>query len=283
MKPRILLPVFLALLFASRACFAQQTNDPKQANLVVSAHYMTLTSEDLNSLLSKARSGDAEAQFWLGNIYSDGRLVPKDSQEAARWWLKAAEQGYAPAQRAYGLASRQENRPVAERWLLRAAEQGDTEAQLWLGTAYDVNWFGTVDVQEAIKWYRKAAEGGSPDAQAELGHKYAEGDGVEQNYQLAAEWYRKAAEHVPDLGGAGQGRNELGLLYLEGLGVPQDYAQAYFWFSLNRPDGNAPEAKSHLTDEQIREVNRLVREWQERHRLSPEVAAAAQIVASNSR
>jgi len=286
MKPRILLPMILPVLFASRGSFAQQTNDPKQVSLVAYAHFMTLTGEELNDLLSKARSGDAEAQFWLGNIYSEGRLAPKDSEEAARWWLKAAEQGYAPAQRAYGLASRAENRPVAERWLLRAAEQGDTEAQLWLGVAYDLDWFGTVDVQEAIKWCRKAAEGGNPDAQAELGRKYEDGDGVEQNYQLAAEWYRKAAEHVPDLGGSGQGRNQLGLLYLQGLGVPQDYAQAYFWFSLNEghgPDADGSEAKSHLTDAQIREVERLVTEWQERHQLSPEVAAAIQILAANSR
>ena len=174
---------------------------------------------------------------------------------------------------------------MAERWLLRAAEQGDTEAQLWLGVAYDLDWFGTVDVQEAIKWYRKAAEGGNPDAQVKLGQKYEDGDGVEQNYQVAAEWYRKAAEHVPDLGGAGQGKNQLGLLYLQGLGVLQDYAQAYFWFSLNDghgPDTDVSEAKSHLTDAQIREVERLVREWQERHQLSPEVAAAVQIVAANS-
>ena len=279
MKPRILLPVLLLLIVVSRILFAQQTNDPEQADLVASAHFMTLTSEERNQLLSKAQSGDAEAQFWVGNIYSDGRLVQKDSGEAARWWLKASEQGYPPAQRAYGLASREENRAVSERWLLRAAEQNDTKAQLWLGAAYDQDWFGTVDVREATKWYRRAAEAGNPDAQVELGEKYEFGEGVEQDYKRAAEWYRKAAEHVPDLGGAGQGRNRLGLLYLQGLGVPQDYAQAYFWFCLDRPEINAPEAKSHLTDEQIRNLDRLVAEWKDQHQMSPKVAAAVRVLA----
>src|SRR5258708_36593413 len=91
------------------------------------------------------------------------------------------------------------------------------ETQFWLGVGYEQNWFGTVDIEEAIKWYRKAAEGGDPDAQVELGQKYEDGEGVEQDYKLAAECYRKGAEHVPNLGGAGQGRNRLGLLYMQVL------------------------------------------------------------------
>jgi uncharacterized protein len=172
---------------------------------------------------------------------------------------------------------------VGERWMVRAAEQGDAEAQFWLGVAYEQNWFGTTDVREAVKWYQKAAQGGEPDAQAELGHKYEHGEGVEQNLKLAAEWYRRAAEYVPDLGGAHQGRNQLGLLYLEGRGVPQDYVQAYFWFSLNGSGGNAAEAREHLSPAQIRGVERLIDEWKQQHRPSPELAAALHTMEANSR
>jgi len=213
----------------------------------------------------------------VGRVYGEGRLVPKDAEEAARWFLKSAEQGYAAAQRLYGLMSAHANPPVGERWMLRAAEQGDAEGQFWLGVAYEQNWFETTDVKEAVKWYQKAAEGGDPDAQFGLGRKYEDGEGVEQNFKLAAEWYRKAAEHVPDLGGAGQGSNRLGLLYMEGRGVPQDYVQAYFWFSLNGHEGNAADAKSHLSLQQAREIDRLVKEWKEQHRVNPEVAAALHI------
>ncbi len=276
MKPRILLPLLLLLLFPDARSIAQQTVDPKQAALAAYAHFKALTPAELNELLSKAQSGDAEAQFWVGSIYAEG-TKPNNLEEGARWLLKSAEQGYAPAQRVYGLMSRLANPSVGERWMLRAAGQGDTEAQFWLGVADEQNWFGTINHQESLKWYKRAAEGGDPDAQVELGQKYEDGEGVKQNYKLAAEWFRRAAEHVPDLGGAGQGRNRLGLLYMEGLGVPLDYVQAYFWFSLNGPEGNTTEAKTHLSLAQIREADRLVEEWKEQHRVSPEVAAAFQI------
>ena len=235
-----------------------------------------MTPVELNELLSKAQSGEAEAQYWVGVLYTEGR-VPKNLAEGGRWLLKSAEQGHAPAQFAYGLLSRLANPSIGEKWLRCAAEQGHAEAQFWLGVAYEQNWFGTIDRQEALKWYKRAAEGGDPDAQVELGQKYEDGESVEQNYQLAAEWFRRAAEHVPDLGGAGQGRNHLGLLYTEGLGVPLDYVQAYFWFSLSGSEGNTTEAKTHLSPAQIREADQLVKEWKKQHRVSPEVAAAFHI------
>jgi len=277
MKPRILLSLLLLLLILVGRSAAQQSFDSKQAELTVWARLKTMTPSDLQTLIAKAQGGDAEAQCWVGLVYGEGRLVPKDAEEAARWFLKSAEQGYAPAQRFYGLMSARVNPSAGEGWMRRAAEQGDAEAQFWLGVAYEWNWFGTTDVKEAVKWYQKAAEGGNPDAQAELGQKYEDGEGVEQSFKLAAEWYRKAAEHVPDLGGAGQGRNQLGILYMEGRGVPQDYGQAYFWFSLNAPEGNAADAKSHLAPLQIREIDRIVKEWKEQHRVSPELAAALHI------
>jgi len=277
MKPRTLPLLFLLLLIPAAHSTAQQSFDSKQAELTVRARLKTMTPSELQAFMAKAQGDDAEAQCWVGRVYDEGRLVPKDAEEAARWFLKSAEQGYATAQRLYGLMSVHVNPSVGERWMLRAAEQGDAEAQFWLGVAYEQNWFGTTDVKEAVKWYQKAAEAGNPDAQVELGQKYEDGEGAEQSFKIAAEWYRKAAEHVPNLGGAGQGRNQLGLLYMEGRGVPQDYVRAYFWFSLKGPEGNTADAKSHLSVAQIRETDRLVKEWREQHRVSPEVAVALHI------
>jgi uncharacterized protein len=279
--PKLLLFLPLLLLPLARSS-GQQNTDPKQVELVAYAHFKALKPVQLSQLLWRAQLGDAEAQFWAGKFYAEGR-VPKNAEEGARWFLKSAEQGFAPAQRVYGLTLRLANPSAGETWMRRAAEHGDTEAQFWLGVAYEQNWFGTVDIQEATKWYRKAAEGGNPDAQFELGQKYQDGEIVDQDYKLAAEWFRRAADHVPDLGGAGQAKNRLGQLYMEGLGVPQDYAQAYFWFSLNVSEASALEAKAHLTMAQISENERLISDWNERHQLSPEVAAALQIMEANSR
>jgi TPR repeat protein len=282
MKAGILVPLLSLFLIPVGRSLAQQSPDPKKANIIAYAHFKSLTSVELDELLSKAQSGEAEAQYWMGILYAEG-TVPKNLEQGRRWLQKSAEQGYAPAQRLYGLMSAHGNPLVGERWMVRAAEQGDAEAQFWLGVAYEQNWFGTTDVREAVKWYQKAAQGGEPDAQAELGHKYEHGEGVEQNLKLAAEWYRRAAEYVPDLGGAHQGRNQLGLLYLEGRGVPQDYVQAYFWFSLNGSGGNAAEAREHLSPAQIRGVERLIDEWKQQHRPSPELAAALHTMEANSR
>jgi hypothetical protein len=56
--------------------------------------------------------------------------------------------------------------------------------------------------------------------------------------------------------------------------VPQS---SCFWFSLNAHDENAAEAKSYLSPSQIHEVEQLLKEWKEQHRLKPEVAAALHI------
>jgi hypothetical protein len=282
MKARILVLSLSFVLISWARSSAQQSPDPKHVSLVAYARFKVLTPAERDELLSKAQSGDAESQYWVGVSQTEGK-TPKNLKEGAQWILKAAEQGYAPAELAYGLMSRLAEPSRGEKWMRLAAEHGNTEAQFWLGVGYEQNWFGTVDIQQAIKWYRKASEGGDPDAQVELGQKYEDGEGVEQNYRLAAEWYRKAGEHVPDLGGAGQGRNRLGLLYMQGLGVPRDYIQAYFWLSLNGGERNAAEAREHLSPAEIRGVERLINAWEEQHRLSPEVAAALQVLEAKSR
>lgn len=151
--------------------------------------------------------------------------------------------------------------------LLIKARGGDADSQLWLATAYEQGWFGERNFSEALKWYRKSAANGNPDAQNALGQMYEDGKGVKQNYVLAARWYRMAAEHVPDRGGAGQGRNNLGLLYLNGRGVSKDYVQAYMWFSLfgGERNRNLAYAKEHMTQPQILEGERTVKEWKMRN------------------
>src|ERR1700682_6548434 len=128
MKARILPPLLILLLIPVGRSAAKQSFDSKQAELTVWARLKTMTPSDLQTLMAKAQGGDAEAECWVGHVYSEGRLLPKDVEEAARWFLKSAEQGYAPAQRLHGLMSVHVNPSVGERWMLRAAEQGDAEA-----------------------------------------------------------------------------------------------------------------------------------------------------------
>ena len=43
-----------------------------------------------------AEAGDANAQFGLGFLYSNGKGVPLDYGEGRLWWTKAAELGMLP-------------------------------------------------------------------------------------------------------------------------------------------------------------------------------------------
>ena len=47
--------------------------------------------------LRAAQSGDDEAQFYVGALYSAGIGVPRSDEEAFRWFSRAADQGHAHA------------------------------------------------------------------------------------------------------------------------------------------------------------------------------------------
>jgi uncharacterized protein len=270
MRLRVALPVILLLLLTASSLAARHSPDPTQARLASVARLAALTQRDFSALSSQAELGGREAQFWLGCIYEQGRIVEKDADQAKRWLVKSAEQGYAPAQLAVGLMHSKDDPAKAALWLQRAARQGNSEAQFWLGTAYEQGLFGTTNYKEAVSWFQKSAKQGHPDAQVSLGQMYEDEEGVKQNYSMAAKWYRKAAEHVPNLGGAGQGRNDLGLLYLQGLGVPKDYVQAYMWFAVDSVEDNLnlKDVQSKMTAAQILRARQMTEEWK-RHHPSP--------------
>ena len=91
-----------------------------------------------------AEKGVADAQFNLGFMYAEGRGVPEDAREAAKWYRMAAEKGHA-------------------------------KAQFNLGRMYAKGEGVPEDAREAVKWYRMAAEQGDALAQFNLGRMYAEG------------------------------------------------------------------------------------------------------------
>ena len=50
------------------------------------------------SVESLRRKGDIDSQYVLGSIYSDGKELLQDYEEAVKWYTKAAEQGHEMAQ-----------------------------------------------------------------------------------------------------------------------------------------------------------------------------------------
>ena len=219
--------------------------------------------------LQNALNGDVEACYNLGQDYESGFEMPQSYENAARWYLIAANQGHA-------------------------------EAQCNMGWMYYSGNGVRKDMEEAIKWYRKAAENGDPVAMVNLSDKlwrkglYTEStvwaerawnsdnetahDKVDQmehshiqerydisddedpeavfqaeamignrtamfsmailnqekgNEQEAFSWFMKCAEFGP------YPQYRIALCYHNGIGVPQSHEEAVKWYSMAAKQGLA--------------------------------------------
>ena len=112
-----------------------------------------------------ADQGNADAQFALGMMYTNGEGVPQNDAEAVIWFRRAAEQGHA--------------------W-----------AQSILGVMYSNGRGVPQDDVEAVIWWRKAAEQGHAWALATLGASYVAGRGVPQDNVEAHMWLNLAASRL---------------------------------------------------------------------------------------
>lgn len=191
-------------------------------------------TQDLNRaadlLQFAATRGQAEAQFYLGQLLLTRSATDDGKARGVTWLEAAADQQFGRA--AFLLAQAYANEkhlpqdpPKAMDWLHRAADIGHREAQLQLAHSYERGREVTLDKDKALRWYRAAAEAGHPVAQRVLGAKYLAGDGLTQDNEAARVWLERAAQ-----------RNEpgalhnLGMIYAEGRGVPRDDARALAYF-----------------------------------------------------
>ena len=193
------------------------------------------SSDNQSNLVSEQ---DAEVQFNLGLMYSEGQGVKQDYFKAAEWFQKAAEQGHAEAQYNLGLMY-SEGQGVkqdfikAVEWCQKSAEQGNADAQLFLGVIYIEGQWVKQDFLKAAEWCQKSAEQGLEQAQFILGCLYIRGEGVKRDYYEAKKWIQKAAEQ-----GYVEAQFILGTMYYTGRGVTRDYKQAKKWWRLAADQGN---------------------------------------------
>jgi TPR repeat protein len=190
-----------------------------------------------------ADQGHAESQYILSTMYDEGKGVPQDDTQAARWERMAAELGHVYAQanvsfRCYSAG----DFAGAFQWCQRAADANLAWAQYNLGLMYQKGEGVAQSEAEAAHWYRLAASQGFLDAQQRLADLYYLGHGMPRNYMQAALWYRRAAEQ-----GNATAQFQLGHLYDVGLGVEHDYTQYRYWTRMAAEQGH---------EDAIREVNR---------------------------
>ena len=146
----------------------------------------------LEKLESRAKRGDAQAQYDLGLSCLQGMGVEKNMEQAILWISRSAEQGYAPAQCQWGF-------------------------MLYQGQRF----------AEAAQFYRKSADQGYGEGLYNLAVCYERGHGVRQDQELAANYYLKAAQK-----GVSQAMYNLAQFYLRGVGVKKDRQEAEKWLVL---------------------------------------------------
>ncbi len=136
---------------------------------------VTLDYREAAQWIEKAAKQDlAEAQAALGWLYANGLGAKQDGEAAGHWYLKSAQQGVASSQ--YLVASmyrvgsngfEQCHRSML-RWYHRAAEQNFAPAQNMLGKLMARGKLVTKDVIGAFQWFSLALLNGSDSAKQEL-------------------------------------------------------------------------------------------------------------------
>jgi TPR repeat protein len=155
-------------------------------------------SPDVGGLLTKAQAGDATAQFLLANAFDTGRGVSRDSKEAVRWYLAAAEQGHAEAQNSVGSGLQAEKRfAEALPWYQKASEQNHALATNNLAYLYDLGLGVPQDRQRAHTLYLRAADLGWAEAMWNLANMYGAGQlGGPPDLVTACTWTLRAQRYA---------------------------------------------------------------------------------------
>jgi localization factor PodJL len=191
-------------------------------------------------LRKAAVAGDGAAEYEVAVRFTEGRGVPVNMKEAARWFERAASTGLVPAQFRYA----------------SMLEKGQGVKK---------------DLGEARRLYLAAAARGNAKAMHNLAVLYAEGVEGRPDYATAVKWFRKAAQH-----GVSDSQYNLGVLCARGLGTEKDFAESYKWFALAGAKGDPESAKkrdevaAQLDPEQLAKAEQAVKTF----KAEPQPAAA---------
>ncbi len=111
----------------------------------------------IQALADAADAGDTQAMFKLGQMYHNGKRIPRNDN-------------------------------LAFKFLQKSADNGNNEAMLTLGCLYYDGEAVKQSYAEAIKWYTKAADNCDAVAMYNLGSIYYNGIGVDKDYSVSFMW-----------------------------------------------------------------------------------------------
>jgi localization factor PodJL len=182
-------------------------------------------------LRNAALAGDPAAAYEIGMRFVEGRGVPANLEEAARWYERAASKGLVPAQFRYASMLEKgqgvkKDLPTAYKLYVTAAGKGHAKAMHNLAVLYAEGADGKPDYTNAALWFRKAAEHGVPDSQYNLGVLTARGLGTEKSIPESYKWFSLAAAQGDR--DAGRKRDEIAAyLNAEALAAAQEAVKTF--------------------------------------------------------
>lgn len=151
---------------------------------------------DVERLRRDAEAGIAGAQYNFGVWHLFGENGCKDSEQARRWFLAAADQEFAPAQSALGFLYQRaqgvtQDFSTARSWFDRAARQDFPEALYCLGELLALGLGGNENAAAARRCYERAAKQGHSAAISQLAYCEDHGIGGFADPVAATRWYCK--------------------------------------------------------------------------------------------
>ena len=175
--------------------------DFRTLRMDVQDEYSSLAERDdaVESMRELAENGDIHAQYFMGELYRDGPLLPPDWVMARYWFDKAAKQGYAAAQYALGKLYLSDDASVHDpelgiQWLEHAAYNGNHYASYRLGKEYLKGESVRRDTRKAMDHIYTSAQAGNLHAQYLLGKLLLQGKVVERDKEAGIQWLSQAAE-----------------------------------------------------------------------------------------
>ena len=175
--------------------------DFRTLRMDVQDEYSSLAERDdaVESMRELAENGDIHAQYFMGELYRDGPLLPPDWVMARYWFDKAAKQGYVAAQYALGKLYLSDDASVHDpelgiQWLEYAAYNGNHDASYRLGKEYLKGESVRRDTRKAMDHIYTSAQAGNLHAQYLLGKLLLQGKAVERDKEAGIQWLSQAAE-----------------------------------------------------------------------------------------
>ncbi|MDH4070772.1 MAG: sel1 repeat family protein [Ignavibacteria bacterium] len=165
-----------------------------------------------------ARQNMREAQYILGQFYSDNLVVPQDYEAAKRWLQESAKSGYEPAERMLErLNERQKEEATADSMVV--AESDSAVSPVFLDFEED-----SVSYHDEAPWLTEVLKGSGSQLRYAFGPAYQTKEGIK------ADSIYLHTIMVSAKAGSPEAMVLLGKMYEKGIQVPRDQLRAALYY-----------------------------------------------------